>query len=77
MKKLTQEQIITRVVNQAQGSLVPSWDIQKVETPWGWLGTSADRIARKMVEQGKLLKFREGKYVYYSSPVPAEQLGLF
>jgi len=36
-----------------------------VQTEWGWLGTSADRTARKMAEAGEIERKRVGKYVYY------------
>ena len=65
MKKLTQGEIVELVVRHA-GKPVPSWDLQKVQTYWGWLGTSADRIARKLAENGRLDRERRGKYVYYS-----------
>lgn len=76
MEKLTQEEIIMRVVSQSSDP-VPSWEVQKVSTPWGWLGHSADRTARKMAEQGKLHKIYRKKLVYYSLPQEENQLELF
>ena len=76
MKKLTQEQIIRRVVTQSD-TPVPSWAIQKTETQWGWLGTSAERTARKMAEQGKLHRTYKGRTVYFSIPVKVDQIKLF
>ena len=76
MKKLTQEQIIRRVVASDSRELVPSWAIQKVNTEWGWLGTSADRTARKMAEQGKLHRTYKGREVYFSIPGKEDQIKL-
>jgi len=44
---------------------VVSWKIIKAETPYGWLGTSADRIARGLVLEGIAERKRDGKYTYY------------
>jgi hypothetical protein len=75
-RKHTQEEIIMNVVSHSADP-VPSWNLQKVNTPWGWLGHSADRMARKMAEQGKLHKNYVRKYVYYSLPKQAQQPKLF
>jgi hypothetical protein len=41
------------------------YELVKVNTPYGWLGSSADRIARYMVRDGILNRERIGKYVRY------------
>jgi hypothetical protein len=59
---MTQEQIIYNVLEREAvkrhwtGGWVISWELQKVETPWGWLGTSADRAARRMAERDTKLR---------------------
>jgi len=63
--KLTQAKIIQNLVYNSKDP-VPSWGLQKINTDWGWLGTSADRIARKLAEDGVLNRVRRGKYVYYT-----------
>jgi len=68
----TQREIILKVVSQS-AEPVPSWNLQKVDTFWGWLGTSGDRVARLMAENGELERVRKGKYVYYSVPQPSKQ----
>ena len=73
--KYTQEEIIARVVAHASEP-VPSWNLQKANTPWGWLGHSADRMARKMAEQGKLHRTYKGREVYFSIPVKEDQIKL-
>ena len=63
--KMTQAKIVENVVYYSREP-VPSWDLQKVKTEWGWLGTSADREARRLAENGVLNRVRNGKYVYYT-----------
>ena len=63
--KTTQAKIIQNIVYNSKDP-VPSWGLQKINTEWGWLGTSADRIARKLAEDGVLNRVRRGKYVYYT-----------
>jgi hypothetical protein len=43
----------------------PSYELVKVNTPKGWLGNSADRIARYMALDGKIERKRDGKYAFY------------
>ena len=65
VKKRTQSEIIELVVKNSEEP-VPSYNLQKVSTQWGWLGTSAARQARRLAEHGILNRERRGKYVYYS-----------
>lgn len=71
MKKLTQSQIILNVLKD-RNDWVPSYHLIKIETAWGWLGTSADREARRMAEDGIIERKRDGKYSYYSLKVGKE-----
>ena len=64
MEKLTQSQIILNVLEDSK-FWIPSFDLIKVNTKWGWLGSSADRFARWLAEDGIIQKKREGKYVFY------------
>ena len=66
--KLTQREIVLTIVEARHPEPVPSWDLQKTQTPWGWLGTSGDRNARRLAEDGYLERTMKGKYVYYSLP---------
>ena len=63
--KMSQAKIIENLVYSSKEP-VPSWGLQKINTEWGWLGPSADRIARKLAEDGVLNRVRRGKYVYYT-----------
>lgn len=64
--KLTQEEIILAVLEDVK-DWIPSYQIIKVNTRWGWLGISADREARRLAEQGIIQRKREGKYTYYKT----------
>ncbi len=48
MKKLTQGQILLKLLRSQPERWFRSWEIIKVTTPYGWLGTSADRQARDL-----------------------------
>ena len=61
---MIQKNIIKNLLRD-RGTWVPSWDIQKIATRWGWLGTSADRQARLMAEEGEIEREQRGKYVFY------------
>ncbi len=45
MNPLTQREILLNVLEDAK-DFVPSYNLIKTNTKWGWLGTSADREAR-------------------------------
>lgn len=64
MNPLTQKEILLNVLEDAK-DFVPSYNLIKTNTKWGWLGTSADRQARELAEEGLLQRKREGKYTYY------------
>lgn len=64
--KLTQEEIILAVLEDIN-DWTPSYNIIKVNTKWGWLGTGADREARRLAEQGIIQRKRDGKYTYYKT----------
>lgn len=65
--KMTQQEIILNVLEDAKDWL-PSYNLIKTNTRWGWLGTSADREARRLTEEGHLERKREGKYTFYKLP---------
>lgn len=59
---MTQSEIIK---NYLTNEWIPSWELIKVNTPFGWLGSSADRAARKLAEYGKIERKHIGKYAWY------------
>lgn len=62
--KLTQSEIILKVLEENK-DFVPSYNLIKMNTKWGWLGSSADRFARLLAESGIIQRKRDGKYTYY------------
>jgi hypothetical protein len=64
MEKITQKEIILKYLEH-KDDWVPSYFLIKNDTPWGWIGSGSDRIARYMVEEGLLERKGEGKYSYY------------
>ena len=72
--KLTYQEIILAVLNDIK-DWTPSYNIIKTNTKWGWLGTSADREARRMAEEGIIQRKRDGKYTYYRT-IENNQLNL-
>ncbi len=64
MKKLTQAEIILRVLRDNPSKWFQSWELIKVNTPYGWLGL-ADRQARELAESGKIERRHEGKFAEY------------
>lgn len=77
---MKQHEIIFRVLEDADGDFVPSYNLIKIETQYGWLGTSADRIARYMTDPKQACynksveRKTEGKYAYYRLRKETEQL---
>ena len=67
---MTQHEIIFKVLEDAN-DWVPSYNLIKIDTAHGWLGTSADRIARYMTDPRQACynpdveRKTEGKYAYY------------
>lgn len=61
---MTQKSIIIKLLESAT-DLVPSYDLVKRSTQWGWLGTDGLRAARSLEEEGLIEKTYKGKYVYY------------
>jgi len=65
MKKLTQQEIIQKLLASEPQRKFASWELIKVNTPWGFLGSGNDRNARLLAENGMVFKKRDGKYTYY------------
>lgn len=68
MKKYSQKEILVHLC-KSYGTWIPSYKLIKAETQWGWLGTSADRQARLLVEEGILERRKNGKYSEYRMKV--------
>jgi len=60
--KITQQEIVVRLLVSRMGQWVPSYQIVKQNTPWGWLGLQADRRAFELAKEGK---FESENFTYY------------
>ena len=58
--KLTYEEIIMRVLGESN-DWTPSFNLIKTNTKWGWLGTSADREARRLAENNQIERKKRWK----------------
>lgn len=72
MSKLTQKEILIRTLNhQANNNSyfadqwIISYNLIKVNTPFGWLGTSADSLARAARQEGLIESKDSGQYVSF------------
>ena len=66
-KKLKVAEIILKVLESRYPDWVMSWEIIKVNTPFGFLGQSADRIARGMAERGIIIREGRAEGSFYAS----------
>jgi len=64
---MTQTDILKRYLTN---DWTPSHQLIKVNTPYGYLGTSADREARRLAENGEIESKRDGKFVYFRRKKP-------
>ena len=76
IKEPTMRDKILSLLEQDPTHWHPSYDLIKVNTPKGWLGSSGDRIARYMAEDGTILKQNEGTYAEYKLKTEVTQLSL-
>lgn len=62
--KLTQSQIILAHLRDCK-EWIYGYNLQKVATKYGFLGSSGDRQARALAEEGKIERRHIGKYAEY------------
>ena len=69
---MTQDRIVLNLLEQKgkrdKEGWVYSWELIKVNTDWGWLGTSGDRAARRLTEYGDIERKMLGKYAAFRLP---------
>lgn len=66
---MTQRNILLNVLKDAKG-WVRSYDLVKINTRYGWLGSSIERQARGLAENGIIDRRHLGKYAEYSYKSP-------
>lgn len=62
MKKLSQKEIVRKLLRNEPDKWFYTYDLQKVNTEYGWLGTQADRRARELRTAGILESRPAGQY---------------
>ena len=75
--KLTQKELVLKRVAAGNGEWVPSHQLQSQRYIGAsgieqWLGTSGDRRARELVEEGVLVRKRFGKFQCYRLAEPKQ-----
>ena len=68
--RLTQKDIILALLRAVNGNWIVSYELEKVNTKWGWLGTAALKRCRELEVEGKIQKKMEGGYVWYRAEPP-------
>lgn len=61
----THRTILRVLEKQGKEAWTPSYELQKVETPWGWIGTSGDVRCRELERAGYIKKKKIGPYTNY------------
>lgn len=69
--RISQKDIILKLLRQRNDWIV-SHQLEKVSTPFGWLGTAALRRCRELEEAGLIHNKRENGYVWYRASKPKE-----
>lgn len=69
---MTQHQIILKTLKDF-GDWVPSYQLVKTDTEHGFLGTSGDRRARELYEEGLIGRRHNGKYAEYRAKQELKQ----
>jgi hypothetical protein len=73
MKKPSQSEIIVRLLLDNRGIWIPSHQLVKQHTKWGYIGTAGSRRAREIAEDGYyilngvkyFIEVKHGKYAEY------------
>lgn len=69
---MTYSQIILNLLRDAPKNWFYSHQLGKVNTKWGWIGSSGERRARELAEEGKIDVRHIGKYAEYRAKKPKE-----
>ena len=60
----TYKQIILKTLEEYDG-WIPSWQLEKAKTKWGWIGSSGGRRCRELAQAGLIDRRISGRYVEY------------
>ncbi len=65
---MTYQEIIKHVLMDRK-DWVPSYDLEKVSTPYGWIGLRGTRTCRDLAKKGVIEKKMIDGYIHYRWPV--------
>lgn len=74
MAKLTQKEIILKLLRENPDSWFPSYSLLKASTKYGWLGSQGDRRARELAESRTIEVRHQGKYAEYRAKPIKERI---
>ena len=63
--KPSQKEIIIAYMREQPERKFFTYELQKVNTSYGWLGSQSDRRMRELFEEGVLSKEKSGRYEKY------------
>ena len=76
---MKQHQIILKVLEEAYPNWIMSYDLEKVSTKWGYIGTAGLKRCRELRAKGQIEQVDEGQYIKYRfiSDAPPKVLPIF
>lgn len=74
--RLSAKGIIVRYLQKQPDKWFWGYELEKVSTPYGWIGTQGQRRARELAEDGKLDRRIKDGLVQYRISKPQTQLDL-
>lgn len=64
---LTQKELVYRCLEAHEG-WVAGYRLRSLQTPLGFIGSSGDRRARELAEEGRIETRMQGRFVAYRHP---------
>lgn len=62
---MSQKETLLKVLYDDPNKWWYSYDLIKANTKYGWLGTSADRVARRLAEDNLIEKQEKGQFIQF------------
>ncbi len=73
---MSYQQIILKVL-ESKHDWIPEYALEKVNTEWGWIGSSGGRRTRELAGRGLIERRKIGKYAEFRAKlVEPQQLAL-
>ena len=67
---MNQKEIILRHLKANYTHWIAAYNLRSVDTEFGWLGHQADRVCRKLAENGIIERRLIGRYAHYRASGP-------